>query len=258
MPSDRLRADSVRTRERLLDAAERLFAAHGIHAVSLRAINAAAGARNVSAVHYHFGSKDGVIAAVVARRMGALAEERLAALAAVERTAGGPPALRPVVEAMVLPFLRLLVDDPQGADYVTFLARVVGEADVALERLAPPAFWTMVARLEAVLRRALPDLPPRVRLLRIRFVFQQAFVLVTELQRLARGGAGRLAARDVEVMAHDFVDYLVGGLGAPSRAAPEGRRESDTPRRRRPTQGPRRIAAVRGRGPGSRARQKRP
>ena len=44
------------TERRLLLAAERLFAEHGIAAVSLRAIMAAAGA-NVASVHYHFGSK---------------------------------------------------------------------------------------------------------------------------------------------------------------------------------------------------------
>jgi AcrR family transcriptional regulator len=58
----RPRSDSARTRERLLDTAERLFATHGLHAVSLRTINTEAGARNVSAAHYHFGSKTGVIA----------------------------------------------------------------------------------------------------------------------------------------------------------------------------------------------------
>jgi len=184
MGLDRLRADAARTRAALLDAAERLFAAQGIHAVSLRAINAAAGARNVSAVHYHFGTKDDVIAAVVARRMEWLARERLDALDAA--VVGGAPDLRALVEAVVLPFVRMLTEDAQQAAYVAFLARLVGEADAALEGLAPPVFWRMIERLVRLLQRALPQVPARVLVLRVRFLLQQSFVLVTDLQRLAR------------------------------------------------------------------------
>ena len=56
---------SQQTREELILAAERLFSEFGIDAVSLRQINAAAGQRNSSAAHYHFGSKDALIAATL-------------------------------------------------------------------------------------------------------------------------------------------------------------------------------------------------
>ncbi|MCZ0975134.1 helix-turn-helix domain containing protein [Streptomyces albulus] len=52
------------TRQRLIKAAERLFAAHGVDAVSVRAINAAAG-QGPASVHYHFGSKENLVAAVL-------------------------------------------------------------------------------------------------------------------------------------------------------------------------------------------------
>ncbi|MDX2167500.1 MAG: TetR/AcrR family transcriptional regulator [Deltaproteobacteria bacterium] len=217
MSRDRLRTDSARTREALLDAAEQLFATQGISAVSLRAINSAAGARNVSAAHYHFGSKDGVVAAVAARRMAELARNRLDAL---ERAAaGGAPDLRALVEAIVLPFVRLLADDAQQAAYVAFLARLAGEVDAALETFAPPAFWKMIDRLTHLLQRALPNVPPRVLLLRVRFLLQQTFVLVTDLQRLARKSSGRIGAAELDTIGIDFVDYLVGGLSAASRSA---------------------------------------
>ncbi|MGH7786910.1 MAG: TetR/AcrR family transcriptional regulator [Candidatus Binatia bacterium] len=229
MTRDRPRTDTARTREALLDAAERLFAAHGIGAVSLRTINTAAGARNVSAAHYHFGSKDGIVAAVVARRMAALARDRLAALETA--AAGGAPELRALVEAVVLPFIRMLADDAPQAAYVAFLARLVGEVDAALEQLAPPPFWRMIERLVRLLERALPDVPPRVLLVRVRFLLQQTFVIVTDLQRMARTTGGRVAPADLDAIGIDFVDYLVGGLAAPSRSAAEGRRTARTPAR---------------------------
>jgi AcrR family transcriptional regulator len=60
---------SVNARALLLDAAEMLFAQRGIDGVSLRQIAASAGQRNVSAVRYHFGDKQGLVDALVADRM---------------------------------------------------------------------------------------------------------------------------------------------------------------------------------------------
>ena len=56
------------TKERILDAAERLFAAHGFGETSMRALTAAAGV-NLAAANYHFGSKDGVLRAILLRRL---------------------------------------------------------------------------------------------------------------------------------------------------------------------------------------------
>ena len=52
------------TREKLLDVAEELFARHGLDAVSVRAILRAAGLRNQSALQYHFGGRENLIAAI--------------------------------------------------------------------------------------------------------------------------------------------------------------------------------------------------
>src|SRR6516225_2469216 len=63
------------TRTRLLDAAEQLFAERGLDAVSVRDITELADA-NTAAIHYHFGSKQDLIAAVLARRAAAMGERR--------------------------------------------------------------------------------------------------------------------------------------------------------------------------------------
>src|SRR5690242_8727288 len=61
-------ADLETTRDRILDLAEDMFAESGIDKVSLRAVTAAAGV-NVSAIHYHFGSKDELLRAIFIRRL---------------------------------------------------------------------------------------------------------------------------------------------------------------------------------------------
>lgn len=211
----RTRSDGLATRDRLLDAAERLFATQGIQATSLRMINDAAGAKNVSASHYHFGSKDGVINALVTRRMGELADERLEGLAAVEARAGdGRPDLRAAVEAMVLPFLRTLLP-PRTVHFATFLARAGGDPTVHIEQLAPPVFWRVIERFMTIVRRACPTLSERVVAVRTRFLIQQVLVAVVELDRIGRGTRG-VDPRTVETVGRDLVDYVLGGLAAPS------------------------------------------
>ena len=95
-------ADSKDTKERLLDAAETLFGDRGVAAVSVRDITAAAGA-NIAAVNYHFGSKDGLLQAVINRRMEPLNAERLRLLDLVESAAGdAPPTVEGVLHAFVV------------------------------------------------------------------------------------------------------------------------------------------------------------
>lgn len=88
--------------ERLLDAAERLFACKGFAGPSLREITHAAGHRNASAVAYHFVDRQGLLDAVWQRRTLRTNERRSHLLAEIERT-GGTGDLRALVEAHVLP-----------------------------------------------------------------------------------------------------------------------------------------------------------
>src|SRR5437763_16807197 len=91
------------TRESLMDAAESLFAERGIPAASLRAITERATA-NLAAVHYHFGSKQGLVRAVFDRRLAPLNRERLTLLDRYEAEGGG---VEEVVRAFVAPIFTM-------------------------------------------------------------------------------------------------------------------------------------------------------
>src|SRR5579864_4688441 len=98
------------TKNRILNAAERLFAHDGFEATSLRAITTEANV-NLAAVNYHFQSKDALVRAVIGRRMGPVNEKRIAMLDACEAGAGdGPLPLEPLLEA----FLRPVLEIPQS------------------------------------------------------------------------------------------------------------------------------------------------
>lgn len=109
--------NSAGTRERLLTAAEQLLLTGRYDEVSVRGICAAAGA-NSAAVHYHFGSKEALVAALIEDRLGALWDARLTELAA--RRAG----VAEVVDAVIEPFVELAAD-PVGRLHLRLMAQFV-------------------------------------------------------------------------------------------------------------------------------------
>ena len=68
--------DGTDTRERLLDSAQHLFAREGIHQVPLKRIVQHAGQRNASALHYHYGDRDGLLHAIIVRHDDRIQAER--------------------------------------------------------------------------------------------------------------------------------------------------------------------------------------
>ena len=97
-------------RDKILETAERLYALHGIDGVSIRQINSEAGQKNGSAVHYHFGSRDGLIDAILALRTGVRDQLRLEMLDALKEASQDQlPDVRGVAEAMVRPQFKDLV-----------------------------------------------------------------------------------------------------------------------------------------------------
>jgi AcrR family transcriptional regulator len=147
------------TRDRLLDAAERLFAEHGFASTSLRTLTEAAEA-NVAAVNYHFGSKEGLLRAVAERAMASVNAERLRLLEGL-RASGHKPSVEELVRAFVATGASIVErSGERGPTVARFLGRVMFEPDPAIRRL----FGTEVAPVEGqylnALQAALPELPP--------------------------------------------------------------------------------------------------
>lgn len=193
------------TRDRLMAVAEQLFARDGYESVSVRAINAAAGA-NPAAVHYHFGSKEALVSALLERRMDALDDWRRARRD--ELVAGGTPITpRHVVELLVCPLVRLMEDEPDaGPSYVRLLARLyLGRREIVARRGdVVGEFWN------DLLRRALPGASFPV--VQYRFVLMVDAAFVALGRRLAQEdpfGYTELGRRDME---DQLVEFLSSGL----------------------------------------------
>ena len=142
-----LRAKGDVTKGRLLEATENLIAEKGFDAVSVRDITGLAKA-NVAAVNYHFGSREGLLAAVLEHRMKPLAEERITNLASLGEDHG----VRELFQAWVSPLVSLLV--VSGLPELAY-CRVMGRC---MEMLASPAFPDAAKASRAVDEKLLESL----------------------------------------------------------------------------------------------------
>jgi AcrR family transcriptional regulator len=111
------------TREKLISAAEQLFAERSIDGVSLRQINSAAGQRNSTALQYHFGGRSGLIRAVLDKHRDEIETRRHALLDEYEGTGGGD--LRLLAAALVRPVAAELADPDGGRAYLRIMAQLV-------------------------------------------------------------------------------------------------------------------------------------
>ncbi|WP_081511765.1 TetR/AcrR family transcriptional regulator [Nocardia donostiensis] len=134
------------TRERLLTAAERLLLESGYERVSIRAVCAAAEV-NPAAVHYHFGSKESLVAALLQQRLGPLWESSLDSLD------GRPATVAECVSAVIEPLVTLAAD-PAGRLHLRLLSRLVlGRHDIGWT-----ARWFALDPFVDLLRRQHPEL----------------------------------------------------------------------------------------------------
>ena len=146
------------TRDRLLDAAECLFAEKGLHGTSAREIVAAAGQRNESAIQYHFGGREGLVDALVARRVAAIEAVRNARLDALLE--GEPaPGVRALLACIVEPVVELCRDDPGFRAFLSAFGEVALAAGIHLARNRQEL--RSLARMRDQLRKSL-DVPEAV------------------------------------------------------------------------------------------------
>ena len=198
---------SKSTKERILGAAEVLFAQRGFEGASLRQLTAAAGV-NLAAVNYHFGSKDKLVEQVFRRRLDTLNARRMTALT---RIAGAPETtLEDVLDAYIRPALDLSHDD-SGALFMRVLARAFAEHDDALRQFLSENYGHVMRQFSAEFARLLPQLSKPELYWR--------FDLVTGALTHAMSGFGMIQRqKDVseyqyrEQTAHHLISFALAGL----------------------------------------------
>jgi AcrR family transcriptional regulator len=209
------------TCDRLLDAAERLFAAHGFRGVSLRELTAAAGV-NLAAVSYHFGSKKELLRAVLERRVAPVNAERLRRLDALEARARGRPL---PLDELVAAFLAPAFEAARQPRFQDVAALLHSEPVETVRPLLDPLFGECARRFLASVGAALAEADDATVSLRFHVVVGAMAHFLAG--RHLEGPAARSRMQGVgdgEVL-RELVGFCAAGLGAPvSRARARRRR----------------------------------
>ncbi len=207
------------TPDRILDAAEELFAEQGF-ASSLRNITSSAGV-NLAAVNYHFGSKEELIRELFARRLGPLNKERLELLDRVESASGGTPPLEEIVNAFVGPALRMS-HDPRGAIFMRLFGHTMSQRDDRILRMFTDQLRVVIERFSAALARALPHLGREEILWRMLFMVGSMAHTMALSDKFPSISGGLCQAADVETTLRRLVPFLAGGLRAVAPTSKSG------------------------------------
>lgn len=205
------------TKLAILNATERLVAANGFEATSLRAITAAAKV-NLAAVNYHFSTKDSLIVAMLNRRMKPLNEARIAMLDHFEKEAEGKPvAVEKILEALFRPVLELIARPSRGGrNFLRLLALCLAEPGAYLRPLIEQEFAEKTRRFHRALRRSLPQLSEGEAHWRLHFAHGVFFHSVAHSEVLECSSGGRCRLTNSEAVLRRIINFCAAGLRSPA------------------------------------------
>jgi AcrR family transcriptional regulator len=206
------------TKERILDAGEKLFGQRGFAGTSLREITREAEV-NLAAVHYHFGSKEALLKAVFDRIVGPTNHERLERLEEVEsRTGESAPTVEAILEAFIAPDLRLIRDlGERGLLVSRFLGRATSEPSELVQELIREQFGALGQRFLDALSRALPDAPRELLFERLLWVV----AILTSILADTGPAASHLDPNETEALGSRLITFAVAGMRAPAAPTKE-------------------------------------
>jgi AcrR family transcriptional regulator len=200
----------------LILAAIRLLADYGVDSVSLRMINREAGSKNNSALHYHFGNKLGLIAAVdefIQQHFDAVREPALANLEA--RAADGEVTLREIMELYTQAYVHIVEDFDWGYAAVRSLARMEFDGDEDVHALLSQSAGVSVQRFARLKRPLLPHLSPRQFKMRHNFVVNATIRGFADYRNLHQSYLGDLSVKNLRELARFYTEMGVAVFTAP-------------------------------------------
>jgi AcrR family transcriptional regulator len=161
------------TKQKILDAAQYLFAREGFKGTSLREITGMAGV-NIASINYHFGSKEALLKAVLERKLIPLNEirmERLRRVADAARKRGTAPMVKDLLLAFIEPTFQLKDKSPDASDFIVLVGRAFYDSDNTVRRAFIELVWPLYELIVKVFREALPQIPKQVLIWRLHFLF---------------------------------------------------------------------------------------
>ncbi|MEL6956012.1 MAG: TetR family transcriptional regulator [Pseudomonadota bacterium] len=200
------------TKAALIRAAERLFAEKGLGGVSVRDITVAAGARNQSALHYHFGGMEPLIKEVFAHRFRAIEEQRIKRLAEIDE-AGKSRDIFALMQAGIAPLLEACLDE-DGRLYARFSVQLMTDPRYDVATLIKDLGVTSATGVGERVSDALKGLPEKTLSARLRRIFIISVIIMADYARLVEAGKAPPVEDAVDEAAATLGGFLMAGAPA--------------------------------------------
>lgn len=219
MPPDRRSLDndpaaSTATRDRILDAAEHLFADFGFGGASLRMITERAGV-NLAAANYHFGSKESLYQRVFIRRIRPMNQQRMERLDEAERSAGGRPIdLHLLLDILLRPIVELATSTrPDPHPFARVMTRNLIEPQPFMQEVVAQELGPILQRVAPLFRATVPHLDIPTLIFRVRFLMGATNITYAAVPLFPAIKA--TAATEPELQLQHLIVFAEAGLRAP-------------------------------------------
>lgn len=190
------------TVERILDAAEQLFAEKGFAETSLRLITSKAGV-NLAAVNYHFGSKKALIQAVFVRFLNPFVTSLEAELDRQQAAGSADPDIEALLEMLVRQALQV---KPRSGNDLSIFMRLLGlafsQSQGHLRKYLGEVYGRVFQRYMNLLLKAAPEIPPSELFWRVHFMLGSAAFTMSSMKALR-------AIAEAEFGTHSGVDEVL-------------------------------------------------
>lgn len=206
---------------RILDAAERLFAAEGFHGTSLRGLTAEARV-NLAAVNYHFGSKEALLQAVLERRLVPLNKTQRVQLEMIRKNAQASsvrPSVRDALHAFFGPMLSLRDSGPAAKDFIRLLGQSLGEQSETIRGTLLRHIGPVQILLFDILAEALPLMSRDCLFWRLNFALGSMIhaMSMCHFPALSPNTASSISSA---TMTGCMLDFIAAGMEAPCAQYP--------------------------------------
>lgn len=202
------------TKQRILDAAEELFAQTGYYATSLRQITQLA-AVNLAAVNYHFGSKEELLEAVIQRHIGPLNDQRRHLLEQELQQAkeeGRRPRARQIMNALVEPTLQLRAPGSDHLAFVTLVGRLLADPQGVGHEIFVRQMVPTLMKFYQALIEALPEIDPSLLYWRLHFTIGSLSHMMRCHDRHSVAPPGIDTEIEIEELIDMLLDFTVAGM----------------------------------------------
>ncbi|GAB3356502.1 TetR/AcrR family transcriptional regulator [Lysobacter tyrosinilyticus] len=198
------------TKDRILGAAEELFAQFGFAGTSLRQVTSRADV-NIAAVNYHFGSKENLVNEVFRRRMDEMSQKRLTALKTAQKD--HPGELEPILAAFVEPALAMAQDRHNGA-FARMIARAYAEKNDALRKFLSEHYGHVLREFSKAIAACLPALSKESLYWRLDIVVGALTYAMADFGLIKRP-VGVTEAAHRERAARELITFAAAGFRSP-------------------------------------------